>query len=768
MGKSLEKKVSLILGLKDGELRAGLNRLETSLKGFSDYTLRMLKRVAVIGFIGISAAVVKVGKDIFQTGIQFEKFEMQLKVLYGSARKAEEVFKWIKEFAATTPFELPEIVQATVMLKAFGLEAKNVLKDIGDLASGMQVDLQFAVDAFGRLKAGNFGEAFEKFRRMGIGTQKLIAEGLRFDAGGQLLDKSAEGINRAITSIQRIIRRDFPDLMQEQAKTMGGILSNIADYWTQMRAKIAEKILPTIKKDLKSIADFMGISLESGNFDIIAEKIGDKFLLIYESIKQWVKTTYEWGKDKLPIILGAVKEFAETIWPFFKVAAENIDKILIVAVLTKALTLAKDLAGVVTAIAGSAVFSKMLAFFGSTAGTIVAGGAGVALMGGLSIQESVKRKEEAQREDEWRKLAGAFAGKPLDTQNPYFPSEATYVKTIPIPSSILQEGGMTPEKITEDIVSSGGITPFIETESQGSPHVITEVEAGFPMFEKLSEASERYMEQETAREELMKNLKLQVADEYTAERLTIEQEYQDTLLAIDQANFENKTEQWLAETLAYDAKVKRLTAINKKQKEDEAKEDLKTMQRRAKVANFLMDVESAYAKHRGNIGRAMAELAIRQVTDEVSGWLKMKAIQWGAAALADLARYDFWAAAKHTAAAAAAGAGAIAVSSLGNAWAEKQVKSSSGTSIPTETIPEISNFDTESPTENEASHTYGGIVRGQPINITIAPSVTISGDTIFVGNSSITEMYGGIAEVAVNAVRQAIEDGDINISKAVG
>ena len=69
--------------------------------------------------------------SLVSTANQFDKFEASLKTVTGSSAKAKEAFAWIKDFAATTPYELGEVTQAFISLATRGFDARKVLGEIG-------------------------------------------------------------------------------------------------------------------------------------------------------------------------------------------------------------------------------------------------------------------------------------------------------------------------------------------------------------------------------------------------------------------------------------------------------------------------------------------------------------------------------------------------------------------------------------------------------------------------------------------------------------
>ena len=75
-----------------------------------------------------------VGRQIVDTITKFEKLEASLRTVTGSAEKAGIAFGFIQEFAATTPFQLEEVTDAFIKLKALGLTpSEDALRSYADV-----------------------------------------------------------------------------------------------------------------------------------------------------------------------------------------------------------------------------------------------------------------------------------------------------------------------------------------------------------------------------------------------------------------------------------------------------------------------------------------------------------------------------------------------------------------------------------------------------------------------------------------------------------
>lgn len=185
-----------------------------------------------------------------------EDLTAKLKVLTRDINVARSVLKELNSFADVTPFE-PEPVQragvALIGAKFAATGLKDVLTDIGDLAAGgmgdLSQNLEEVVSAFGRIKAGQFGEAFEILRRFAISTGDLSAKGLKFDAGGQFKGSAEEAIN----AVRAVIRERFGGTMAEMAVTTKGLWSTLQGNVTAVFREIGAPLLDPLKGAINSI-----------------------------------------------------------------------------------------------------------------------------------------------------------------------------------------------------------------------------------------------------------------------------------------------------------------------------------------------------------------------------------------------------------------------------------------------------------------------------------------------------------------------------------
>lgn len=124
---------------------------------------------AFLGFKGVSGTF----SAIFEANKSFEQLSGSLKTVTGSIEGAEQAFALIEKFAINTPYQLNEIVEAFIQLKALGLEpSEAALTSYGNTASAFSKNI---LDFVGAVAAATVGE-FERLKTFGIKARVLNDE----------------------------------------------------------------------------------------------------------------------------------------------------------------------------------------------------------------------------------------------------------------------------------------------------------------------------------------------------------------------------------------------------------------------------------------------------------------------------------------------------------------------------------------------------------------------------------------------------------------
>jgi len=186
---------------------------------------------AYLGLRGLTSTF----KSIVGVNAEFERLSGSLKTVTGSAKAAKEAFSLIEDFATSTPYQLDEIVDSFIRLKAMGLEpSMEALTSYGNTASAFGKNILEFVSA---VTSATVGE-FERLKTFGI-KAKVEGESVKFIFQGVTTEvaKNATEIERYLRSIGNI---NFGGAMAEQMNTMGGTMSNIEDAMAKVARTIGE------------------------------------------------------------------------------------------------------------------------------------------------------------------------------------------------------------------------------------------------------------------------------------------------------------------------------------------------------------------------------------------------------------------------------------------------------------------------------------------------------------------------------------------------
>lgn len=185
-------------------------------------------------FAGLSATAF-IGK-LVDVQRQFDVLNSSLVTVTGSSSAAAKEFAWIKQFAATTPFQLAEVTGAFVKMKALGLDASQAaLASYGNTASAMGKSLNQMIEAVADASTGEF----ERLKEFGI---KARQEGDRVTLTFQGVSKNIGNNAAEITAyLQAIGENEFAGAMAQRMNTLDGAISNLSDTWDELFRTISEQ-----------------------------------------------------------------------------------------------------------------------------------------------------------------------------------------------------------------------------------------------------------------------------------------------------------------------------------------------------------------------------------------------------------------------------------------------------------------------------------------------------------------------------------------------
>lgn len=188
---------------------------------------------------------------IASTTLQFEKLQTVLKTTLGSQGEADKAFALIKDFAASTPFQVSSITDAFIKLTNRGVKpTRESLTQLGDLASSQGKELDQLVEA---ILDASTGEN-ERLKEFGIqatksGDQVTFA----FKGVQKTVANTPEAINAAILSFGNL--QGVTGGMEAQSKTLGGALSNLQDVGDTLAVAFGQELTPILLDIVKGFSE---------------------------------------------------------------------------------------------------------------------------------------------------------------------------------------------------------------------------------------------------------------------------------------------------------------------------------------------------------------------------------------------------------------------------------------------------------------------------------------------------------------------------------
>ncbi|GIW60119.1 MAG: hypothetical protein KatS3mg087_1185 [Patescibacteria group bacterium] len=243
-----------------------------------------------------------------------ESMKVSFETMLGSAEEAQETLARLVDFSARTPFQLPEILQASRMLIQFGERGDEMMDTmvlLGNAAAATQTDFGTLALIFNQIRGVGklLTQDFRQLATRGVISLQDIAKhfGVTTAKAQQMLSEgmiSFEDVRDILRNLSAEGGR-FANQMEKQSQTLSGLFSTLKDNINITLGKIGEemgKILKPILSALIKVINFFN-SAGSGIFVFIAAVIGvgAAMGIVLGSIGAFVFTLF-----KLLAVLGAV------------------------------------------------------------------------------------------------------------------------------------------------------------------------------------------------------------------------------------------------------------------------------------------------------------------------------------------------------------------------------------------------------------------------------------------------------------------------------
>lgn len=254
------------------ETKKRIKELEGRLNGAEEASQQLVDAMQLIGqvttaFLGVKAITNFVNK-LKDVRAEFEMQNRSLQILLQNRREADILWDKTIALAVNSPFRVQQLVLYTKQLAAYRVESEKLYdttKMLADISSGLGVDMQRLILAYGQVRAANYlrGTELRQFSEAGInilgelseyftqleGSAVSVAEVFERVSRRMVLFEDVDAVLKNITSEGGT----FYKMQEEQAKTLRGQIMNLQDSIDVMLNEIGENTEGALKGGVRAV-----------------------------------------------------------------------------------------------------------------------------------------------------------------------------------------------------------------------------------------------------------------------------------------------------------------------------------------------------------------------------------------------------------------------------------------------------------------------------------------------------------------------------------
>lgn len=211
-------------------------------------------------------------KQMMNVRAEFELQNRALQALLQNKEQADALFDRITALAVRSPYRVKQLVTYTKQLAAYRVEEEKLYdttKMLADVSSGLGVDMQRLILAYGQVKAANYlrGQELRQFSEAGINILGELAnyfselEG-RAITTGEIFERVSKRMV-AFEDVAEVFKRIsqeggiFYNMQEIQAETLRGQISNLRDSIDIMFNEIGKANEGVLKDSVRLIRSFV-------------------------------------------------------------------------------------------------------------------------------------------------------------------------------------------------------------------------------------------------------------------------------------------------------------------------------------------------------------------------------------------------------------------------------------------------------------------------------------------------------------------------------
>lgn len=262
---------------KMDDYKKKLQEVEGEQKKVQQSTQRMnisLQQVAsAFGIYFSVQSLVNFGQKIVEITGEFEMQHRAMQAIIGDTQEADKLWEETVALAVKSPYRVKDLVTYTKQLAAYRIETDKLYetnKMLADISSGLGVDMNRLILAYGQVKAANYlrGQELRQFSEAGVNILGELAkyfeelEG-RAVSTGEVFDRVSKRMV-SFEDVSEVLRRlteeggMFYKMQEIQSETLQGKIMNLRDSFDLFLNSIGESkrdLFMTVVETLKSLMD---------------------------------------------------------------------------------------------------------------------------------------------------------------------------------------------------------------------------------------------------------------------------------------------------------------------------------------------------------------------------------------------------------------------------------------------------------------------------------------------------------------------------------
>lgn len=293
------------LQLQQDDFEKRLNAIEHKTQSFGS----SIKRT--IAALGLG----KLAKDFASAGISFnasiEQYQTSFEVMTGSAEKATQITQQLKQIAANTPFELPQLAETTQLLMNYGFTADDAMEKmqmLGDISQGSADKMTRIATAYGQMSsAGKVSlEDVKQMIEAGFNPLQEISKSTG-ESMASLYDRISDGslsVDEITASMERSTSAGgkYFQSMDKQSQTLNGKISTLKDTFNEFAGKAMQGLSDVLSNTV--IPALTGVLSHSDEIMAVLNALLPVIVAVGFAFASWKIVNFI---QDIPKMIGSVK-----------------------------------------------------------------------------------------------------------------------------------------------------------------------------------------------------------------------------------------------------------------------------------------------------------------------------------------------------------------------------------------------------------------------------------------------------------------------------